>query len=173
MLDEGPRVTATPTIRRIENNTSACLTLPPVEEFPVGIRLMPGLNTVPIKYLDALESLEIEGVQVRRKGVLVQTENEFPGQRALKLLQIPVRIVKASGETHGPQITIYDDPLADREDGPPAPPMLPQNVDAAMAMVRATTNRAALKRWSEQGNGQANQAAGARLNGLVFNPTGG
>lgn len=163
------------TVKRIENNTSCILTLPPVEEFPMGVRLVPGLNSVPLKYLDALESFEVEGGMVRRGAKEIQTPNQFPGRRALELLQQPVRIVRAQGEHFGPQITIYelgDAAVEGRDDGPPAPPSLPQNKDAAMAIVRATTDRKALKRWSEQGNGEANQAAGARLNGLVFNPTG-
>jgi hypothetical protein len=163
------------TVKRIENNTSCILTLPCTDGFPLGIRLVPGLNSVPLKYLSELNDFEVEGGIIRRGAKEVQTENQFPGRKALEMLQQPVRIVRATGEHFGPQITIYelgDKAVEGRDDGPPAPPSLPQNKDAAMAIVRATTDRAALKRWSEQGNGEAQQAAGARLNGLVFNPTG-
>lgn len=170
--EESEPIQAAPqTIKRIENNTSCYITLPPVDEFINGIRLMPGLNTVPIKYLEALEEFELPAREFEKNGKKVMSKPEFPGRKALEQLQLNVRIVRAQGEHFGPQITIHEDPMADREDGPPPPPSLPQNKDAAMALIRATTNRAALKRWSEQGTGEVPQAAAAKLNGIVFSPS--
>jgi hypothetical protein len=180
-LDEKP-VAVRPLIVHVENNTSRPIGLPPVSDFPSGVRLLPGLNSVPTQYMDALQDVFKPGGKMRiggqkivaedgsvqvLGGKLVTTTDRWPGRDALAELQVPVRIVKADGVKHGPQITIYPD-LQDREDGPEAPHYLPQNKDAALAIIRATSSKDALQRWSSQGKGEVPQAAATKLATISF-----
>lgn len=164
--DESESPVREDTIRHIDNNTSHKIILPCTDTFPAGIHLICGLNSVPIDYLDELESLHKESAQiVTKSGRKTTSKERWPGREVLKTLQEPVRIVKASGETYGPQITIYAD-LQDRPDGPPAPMSLPQNKEAAMAIIRETVDAKALERWSKAGKGEIPQAARAKLENL-------
>ncbi len=147
-----------------------------------AVRLLPGLNSVPTQYMDALNDVFKPGGKMRiggqkivaedgsiqiLGGKLVTTTDRWPGREAIAQLQEPVRIVKADGVKHGPQITVYPD-LQDREDGPEAPHYLPQNKDAALAIIRATSSKDALQRWSTQGKGEVPQAAATKLATVSF-----
>lgn len=174
------------TITHVENNTSHRINLPPAGKHPSGVRLLPGLNSVPTEYLDAVRDVFKPGGKIRiggqkfsqedgstviMGGKIVTALDRWPGREALELLQQPVRIVKADGVTFGPQITIYPD-LQDREDGPPPPHFLPQNEDAAISIIQATTNKEALVRWSKIGKGKIPQAAGTKLASLQYDGAG-
>lgn len=150
------------TIKHIENHTSHLIILPCTDTFANGLRLIPGLNSVPMDYFEELEGLYKPPMEVRTKnGSKKMTKERWPGKEALEKLLAPVRLVTARGEEHGPQITIYSD-IQDRPDGPPAPLNLPVNVDAAKAVIRQTADRAALVRWSKAGNGKGEVAQFAR-----------
>lgn len=186
LADSKPAVAVKATITHVENNTSHRINLPPAGSHPSGVRLLPGLNSVPTKYLDALREVFKPGGKVRiggqkfsnedgstviMGGKIVTAEDRYPGREALDLLLQPVRIVKADGVTYGPQITIYPD-LLDREDGPEPPHYLPQNEDAAIVIIQATTNKDALQRWSKQGKGKVPQAAATKLATLQYDGAG-
>lgn len=163
----GPEVTVARTTQRIENHTSRFIVLPPTSTFPKGVRLQPGLNTVPIKYIKQLEAVSRSGADEEGEVVVL-----FPGRKALADLQQTVSLHTARGMYHGPQITMYhpdDRALDGRDDGPPPPMTLPMNQDAAKAIVNATNNRTALERWSTQGNTEAHQAAAAKLTRIKGN----
>lgn len=146
--------------RRIENNTASIIYLPPYVEitdsldttidFPRGLPLLPGLNTVPLKYLEALEALERPLCD--KYGKPVGKKVRFPGREVLKQLQEPVVIYRPEGGSLlQPRITIHLDPLAGRDDGPPPPAVLPTtNEKVALALVAATSNTAVLRTWSKQ-----------------------
>jgi hypothetical protein len=173
-------------ITHVENNTSHRINLPPAGKHPSGVRLLPGLNSVPTAYLDALRDgfkpggkirvggqkfTQEDGSTVIMGGKVVTTEDRWPGREALELLLQPVRIVKASGEHFGPQITIYPD-LLDREDGPMPPQVLPQNEEAAILIIQSTTSKEALQRWSKMGKGKVPQAAATKLATLQYDGAG-
>jgi hypothetical protein len=136
--------------------------LPCTDTFPNGLRLIPGLNSVPLDYFEELNGLYKEPRSVMTKsGNKKQTKERWPGRVQLAKLQESVRLVTARGEDFGPQITIYED-IQDRPDGPPAPLNLPVNVEAAKAVIRQTADRDALKRWAKAGNGKGEVAMFAR-----------
>lgn len=150
------------TIKHIENHTSHLIILPCTDTFPNGLRLIPGLNSVPIAFFEELNGLFKEVRTVMTKsGNKKQTKERWPGRDSLAKLLQPVRLVTARGEDFGPQITIYED-IQDRPDGPPAPLNLPVNVEAAKAVIRQTADREALKRWAKAGNGKGEVAMFAR-----------
>ncbi len=149
-------------IKHIENHTSHLIILPCTDTFPNGLRMIPGLNSVPMDYFEELNETFKEVRSVTTKsGKEKKTKERWPGREALAKLLQPVRLVTARGEEHGPQITIYED-IQDRPDGPPPPLNLPVNVEAAKAVIRQTADRAALLRWSKAGNGKGEVAQFAR-----------
>lgn len=166
------------TIRRIENHTSRLIVLPSTLSFPNGIRLIPGLNTVPVMYLEELEAYSTPAREVLVGGRKVQRKERFPGREVLEDLQKPVTRPNSERSFHiaahnglarysGPQITIYPDAMEDRPDGPPPPEFLPTKKEQALPIIAVTTDRAALKRWSQQGRGEVAQAAAAKLASLA------
>lgn len=152
----------TANILRIENNTERLLGLPPTQSFPAGVRLIPGLNTVPAGYMAELDAAEAETHINGKPG-----PKRFPGRDALALLLKPVKIVKTNGTHRGPQITVFTDEQAGRDDGPPAPEDLKDMKEAAAIKIVAVTNdREALKRWQGNDKRQGVQAAiSAKLGG--------
>ncbi len=149
-------------IKHIENHTSHLIILPCTDTFPNGVRLIPGLNSVPMDYFEELNALTKPAREVVTKsGLKKMTKLRYPGRDTLDKLLTPVRLVTARGEDFGPQITIYED-VQDRPDGPPAPMVLPVNVEAAKAVIRTCSDRKALERWSKAGNGKGEVAQFAR-----------
>jgi len=149
-------------VLRIENNTERLLGLPPTQNFPVGVKLIPGLNTVPAGYMAELEAFEVDTEVNGKKG-----PKRYPGREAVALLQQPVKIVTSNGTHRGPQITVFTDDQAGRPEGPPAPEDLKDMKEAAAAKIIAvTTDREALKRWQANDNRPGVQAAlAAKLGG--------
>lgn len=152
-------------IKRIENHTARFIFLPATPGHPRGIKLIPGLNTVPVSYLTELEEVvlvtEASVDSLTRRSIPAQTER--PAAKMFAQLFEPVRIVTANGEAFGPQITVYEDVMSDRQDGVPPPQTLPQKKELAKILIDATTERAALERWSKQGRGEIAGMAQARL----------
>lgn len=160
-------------VKRIENNTDRHIILPPVRavdesgeevDFPRGVRLLPGLNTVPVLYLDALAAKETKADMTRApKGA---PKVRHPGRVLLEQLQEPVDIVTINGRKRGPQITIYEpDQVADREDGPVLPADLrAYGQRAALELIKAVGNVQRLRAWASNDNREAvQQAATAKL----------
>ncbi len=156
-------------VKRIENNTDQLVFLPPLTgvetgqdaegtpeytDFPKGIRLQPGLNTVPNIYLEALHAErrqmcdKLGKPRVDKDGKPIY---RYPGREAIAGLISPVTYTTANGRKFGPRITIYEpEQVADRADGPQAPATLPSNANAAMAIISVTEDRKALARWGKQ-----------------------
>lgn len=147
---------------KIDNNTARLLGLPPTENFPAGLRLVPGLNNVPLDYLDELKAREI-APEPKPDGK--PRAVRYPGREALDNLLVPVKIVKPDGATFGPQITIYTDDQAGREEGPPAPHDLSkyEKEEVAIALVRSTKDRGALKSYAKDKRPAVAAAARAKL----------
>ncbi len=155
------------TIKRIENHRDSLMWLPPTPSFPNGMKLIPGLNTVPVLYLDELMERELVVADRVVNGRKLNGGTRKPAERMLANLQKHVFITDVNGSRKfGPQITIYDDIMSDRQDGPPPPPALPSNKVHAKKIIEVTTERAALKRWSEQGRGDIPDMARERLREL-------
>jgi hypothetical protein len=146
-------------VKRIENNTAAIIVMPPYVDitgdpetsldYPKGLNLVPGLNTVPVKYLEALDGTErqIHG----KNGRPIPKRLRYPGREWLKDMLAPVSYNLPSGPVYGPRLTVHEDPLVHREDGPPPPAVLPTaNERAAMALINVTSDQNALRRWSKQ-----------------------
>ncbi len=156
-------------VKRLENHTDQLIDLPPIHgiegddgnliDFPEGIRLQPGLNTVPQLYLDALHA-QVRQVydQLGRprmakpiKGQEAKPLLRYPGREAIAGLIAPVTYSTANGMRHGPRVTIFEpEQVADREDGPTAPATLPASENAALAIISVTDDRKALDRWMKQ-----------------------
>jgi hypothetical protein len=147
--------------KKIENNTARFIDLPPIlgietgddgdfTDFPNGVRLQPGLNSVPDVYMDALRAQKrvmcdkMGRPRADKKGAPLY---RYPGLEILSQLQTPVTIITVQGTKVGPQVTVFEDSQVGREDGPPAPMTLPASADAANAIIAVTTERAALERW--------------------------
>ena len=147
---------------KIENNTSAFIHLFATPSFPAGVRLIPGLNTVPKLFMDEFnEHSALTESKPNKPGVL-----RYPGREVLADLQKVVQFYTAEGPRTGPRVTLYTDDQAGREDGP----MPPQDLrgmkeEAAIATVRVTSDKAALKRWSKDTRSAVASAATAKLNG--------
>jgi hypothetical protein len=156
------------TIRRIENHMDHFLLLPPTPSFTRGLKLIPGLNTVPVLYLDELNQRVLEVPARKEGGRLLPESTRRPADKMWADLQQHVRRVSVNGsESWGPQITIYDDIMADRQDGPPPPMTLPaNNKTLAQKILAVTTERAAVERWAQQGRGEVAEMAKARLQEL-------
>ncbi len=128
---------------RAENHLSCLIVLPPTDSFPQGVRLIPGLNSVPTKYFDELDAKEKPVYKVVKKpmnGVLVSNyelvDTRYPGREQLaKLTDVSVHRVTAEGRSYGPQLTVHREELAGRPDGPPPPPQLPAKPAAAKLLV--------------------------------------
>lgn len=154
---------------RIENHTDQLIDLPPIAgyeleradgsyelvDFPRGVRLVPGLTTVPVLYLDALRAQSRPVFdQLGRPRTERKTGNaliRYPGREALAILVAPVTYTTANGRKFGPRVTIYEpDQVIDRPDGPPAPATLPASPQAAMTIVSVTDDKKALERWMKQ-----------------------
>lgn len=162
-----------PGILRIENNTDRHIILPPLRatdasgeevDFPRGVRLLPGLNTVPRLYMDVLVARETKAdTKGAPKGA---PKVRYPGRVLLAQLQEPVDIVTINGRKRGPQITIYEpDQVADREDGPVLPADLrAYGQRAALELIKAVSNVQRLRAWAGNDNREVvQQAATAKL----------
>lgn len=146
---------------KIENNTACLLGLPPTDSYPSGLRLVPGLNNVPEEYMEELQS---RSVMPEPKADGTPRPARYPGREALAAFQIPVRIVTPDSVTTGPQITIFTDDQAGREEGPPAPTDLGKYDDkVAVALVRSTKDRKALKAYTQDKRAAVATAARERL----------
>lgn len=147
---------------KIENNTACLLGLPPTESFPSGLRLVPGLNSVPEDYMLELKTRAVNP-EPRADGT--PRPVRYPGQEALDAFQVPVRIVTPDGTHTGPQITIYTDDQAGREEGPPPPHDLSkyEKPEVAIALVRSTRDRKALKEYTKDKRPAVAAAARERL----------
>jgi hypothetical protein len=147
---------------KIENNTSAFIYLFATPSFPSGLRLIPGLNTVPKLFMDEFQehSAMTEATPVRASVL------RYPGREVLEGLQAVVSYHTAEGPRTGPRITIYTDDQVGREDGP-IPPQDLKGIkeEAAIATIRVTSDKAALKRWSKDNRSAVASAAMAKLNG--------
>lgn len=167
-------------VKRIENNTDRFIHLPalvavesddqPPVDYHEGIRLSPGLNTVPARYLAALreEKLPVHDVlgrpKVTRTGEPVY---RYPGREAMEQLLRPVNHTTARGRVFGPQITVYEDEQVGREDGPTPPATLPSKTEAALALVAVCDHRPSLENWLRQTkDGSVKIAIQTRLQGL-------
>jgi hypothetical protein len=182
------------TVTVITNNLKRLIVLPPTDSFPNGLRLVPGDNDVPHKYLRELESKELvlhryTEVADADGNVTVQKKfagTRFPGREALAALEGPVQPVVGldlknpesgvqvihgyrhgqAGELYtGPQITIH------RREEPPEvepllPPKLPENLGAALAVVAQTDDPKYLDKWLVDAKGQLKTAITERLKGL-------
>lgn len=155
-------------IKRIENHTDHFILLPPTQGYPKGIKLIPGLNTVPIAYLDALNERVLVSEATIRGGRKIPARERRPADSMWADLQKHVRRLRVDGsESWGPQVTIYDDIMSDRQDGPPPPISLPANNKVlAQKILAVTTERAAVERWASQGRGEVAEMAKARLQEL-------
>jgi len=157
------------TVVRIENNTLGFIFLPPTINYPRGFRLLPGLNSIPERYMAELKSYAVpnnpkfEYDEVTGEERKVPGGIRRPGLEALEALQKPVVIRRIGTESFGPQITIHRDPLVDREDGPPPPVSLPGDAKAAALIIASTTDLGALKRWTKDKRLEVSQAAEARM----------
>ena len=147
---------------KIDNNTARLLGLPPTDSFPSGLRLVPGLNNVPEEYMAELNE---RTVLQEPKADGTPRPVRYPGREVLADLQVPVRIVTPDSVSTGPQITIYTDDQAGREEGPPAPHDLSRydKVEVAVALVRSTKDRKALKEYVKDRRPEVSAAARARL----------
>lgn len=135
-------------VLRIENNTARILGLPPTITFPVGIRLIPGMNTVPVGYMAECDALEVETVNVAGK----VNGKRYPGREAVAGFLVKVKIVRpGEPNTTGPQITIFTDDQAGRPDGlPPPDELTDMKSEIALKMIELTDDKEALKRWLER-----------------------
>jgi hypothetical protein len=127
-------------IVQIENNTAGVLGLNPTHNFPVGVKLVPGLNTVPKTYMAELDALEVATEIGGKPG-----PSRFPGRERIAQLQDPqVRYYdpETARAKRGAQITIYTAEQAGRAEGPPAPEDL-----RAMSLEAAHNDKEDLKRW--------------------------
>lgn len=140
---------------KIENNTARVILLFPTDSFPEGIKLVPGLNTVPALYMEEFKGREVATESRAGK----PGKSRFPGREVLEQLKEPVRIVTKDGIRIGPQITVYEDQQVGREDGTPPPQSLKGLNDiAAEKIIEITSDRKALKRWAEEGGAHASKA---------------
>jgi hypothetical protein len=147
---------------KIENNTIAAIYLFATETFPAGIRLLPGLNTVPTKYLEELKSHIVASEGKNGKA----GKPISPGVLLLEDLQQSVRYVTMEGTKYGPRITIYSDDQAGREDGPVPPADLRGYTDAqALVAVKLTSDVNVLKRWASDPRRDVKNAIAAKLAG--------
>jgi hypothetical protein len=162
-------------VKRIENNTEHLINLPPVEsapDFPNGIKLWPGITTVPLKYWAALEAYE-PGTPLRcspnpEDREKYKPSNKRPGLDTIKYLLTPTKIVKADGTFFGPQITVYDPDQCDRPDGAPLPDTLAAyNDQTALRLIANVNNRDVLEKWAraetDPRRGEVRQAATTKL----------
>lgn len=146
----------------VDNNTAHMIYLPCTDTFAKGLRLIPGHNLVPTKYMDELTAMKLEAAEVTTiSGRKTKMPERYPGREGLALLQESVRIVTSSGETWGPQITIFAE-ARDEEEGPKPPLVLPRDDRAAKAVIDQTTSVSALERWSKAGNARGEAALHAR-----------
>jgi hypothetical protein len=145
--------------------------LPPTDSFPDGLRLVPGENNVPTKYLDELEAQEIvlhRYTEVADSNGIVSVQKTFvgtrkPGVEALEALQQPVTMYHGQGHRYvGPQITIHRRPEPP-EVAPKHPPKLPENLGAALEVVAHCDDSRYLERWALEAKGQLKTAIVERL----------
>lgn len=144
----------------IENNTSAFILLFPTDGFPQGIRLLPGNNDVPVRYL---EELKEHAVTTEARGGK-PGPIRYPGREVLESLQTPITYYTVDGKVRGPRITIYERDQVARPEGPMAPIDLKAYKDeAAKIVIKTCSDKAALKRWMKDNRQEIAAAAGARL----------
>lgn len=142
---------------KIENNTGAYISLFPTESFPSGVRLGPGLNTVPALFLEEFRARSVRGEGKNAKEI-------FPGQVALADLLAPVSYFTVAGRQFGPRITIYTDDQAGREDGPNPPfDLRGYSEEQALVAVRVTKDPKVLKRWLTDSRQKIKEAVRGKL----------
>jgi hypothetical protein len=160
-------------VRKIENHRPSFIFLPNTESFPDGIRLIPGMNSVPEKYMTELFDFEIvrfktDVVKRDKDGNRVGGTQAFPGRETLEQLQQPVRILRYEGNTTSPQITVYPEgAVLDVEDGPRLPHDLGEYEPApALTLIRVISDKEALKRWTKDPRKEIASAAQTRISSL-------
>lgn len=154
-------------VKKIENNTGRFIYLPPADDFPAGIKLLPGLNTVPNRYMDQLLAKELKVLPKKgyepKKGEPLKTR--FPGRELIAQLQERVKIVTTDGAHFGPQITIYDaEQVGDRPDGPELPDFLDAYADKiALKLVENVDQLDKLEAWAQDRRPEIASAAKGKL----------
>lgn len=133
--------------KRVENNTTAFLFLPPTQTFHQGIKLAPGLNTVPTKYFEEAYAVE------RKEGAGKTASTKYPLREEIERLQVPVFMNHAvRGRVRQPFITIFDPDqvtVKDRPDGPPLEESLERYpVNAALALINHVSEVPYLEAWA-------------------------
>jgi hypothetical protein len=153
-------------VKKIENNTERLINLPALEscpQFPTGIRLWPGITTVPNQYWRALEEYSPDtqilcGDDSERRLAFLDAvaqgkrtrSSKRTGMDTIKYLLTPTKIVKADGIFHGPQITVYEPEQCDQDDGPRLPPTLEAyKEDIALKLIAHVRNKEALLAWAK------------------------
>ena len=147
-------------VLRIENHTHAFIYLFPTPSFPNGLRLVPGENDVPSLFMDEFQAHSVVSEAPGGKPGPVR----YPGRDALAQLQEVVTINKVDGRTRGPRITIYTSAQAGHAEGPMHPIDLKAYQPAgALALIKVTTDKTALKRWSTDHRPAVAAAATSKL----------
>ncbi len=161
-------------IKRVENNAPRIIIAPPTPSFPNGVKLLPGLNTLPNKYYQELMELTPPPSYKHVVGQDGQPKMEaypprYPGRKWLEEMQKLVIIHTPDGRRHSPQLTFYYEELPDREDGPEYPATLPSNEKAALALVNSVNptpnGRKVLERWLGTSKGAVASAIRTKLHG--------
>lgn len=147
----------------IENNCPRFHFLPPTESYEGGIRLVPGKNNVPNKYLEELEAYEVDKVDRNGK----KTGTRFPGREVLAELQKPVIIHSVQGQRFYAQITVYPAGAAAEHEGPALPASLDgYSETAALEIIKRTTDKKALERWEKAARGDLKKVISDRRQSL-------
>ncbi len=159
----------------IENHTPRVIILQPTASAPNGMRLIPGENNLPVKYVEELEALErllfsykevvdSEGNVTMRKQYL---GSKFPGRETLEMLQKPFEQPLGNGNVYkGPHITIHKRPEPAQEATPELPPKLPENLSAAQHIIASCDDETRLEHWLNEARGPIKTALQTRLKTL-------
>lgn len=121
---------------RVDNNATHMIQLPPIDNFPAGHRLIPGVNVVPTEYLKALRPFKVPF-----KG----TDGKQGSRTLFEDLAQPSKA--SNGKA---QVAILGNIAEDAEQGPPPPFDLSEyKEELAVKLVELTADKDALKRWSK------------------------
>lgn len=170
------------TVECVTNNTGHLINLAPIPglaAFPSGIKLIPGLNRVPKKYMDAWRGRKVavhdtDGAPVKvsrevKEDVVVTDDKgknsvqkltkivldpvyRYPGQDEIaKLGGKHVRIVRSAGKHIGPMLTFHEEGAIspNQPEGPEPPVDLPGNEVHAIKLVECTADRKVLQMWHD------------------------
>jgi hypothetical protein len=149
----------------VTNHTRTVIALPGipgVSAHGATLRLIPGLNRVPRAYLEALAGYSVPTVDASGKPAMVEVKDDkgkvtsapalrYPGREMLaRLTAVRVPLDLAAGKRMGYQLEIHAPGEIDpaRPLGPVAPVDLPSSEEHALVLVRVTSDREALERWS-------------------------